>query len=306
MKIGVLFPGYGSQFVGMAKELYDESRIVQEYFEQAANCLDINFVKLCFASSDLELGRMQHAYTATFLVSCAIYAILKEKDFKPTVFAGYNLGQYAAMWAGDCFTFPDGLYLLNKYAQAYEQLLQEIDVAAVRVTGIPAEALRKVCKKIKNIEIAFYLADTIHIVTGETSSINQLRDHFIDDEIVTVEDEEKEIGLHSSRMDPVIDVFKMYLEKVDFKDLVVPMLSNINAKKIQAGTEVRNELIESIHMPVQLATMMKELAIYDMLIEIGPNNTLQKLITQEYPDLKVISVNTQKDIQTVMEILGNG
>ena len=68
MKIALLFPGYGSQFVGMGKELYDEYRIVQEYFEEASHVLNNNFVKLCFASSDVELSKMVNAYTSLFLV----------------------------------------------------------------------------------------------------------------------------------------------------------------------------------------------------------------------------------------------
>ena len=72
MKMGILFPGYGSQFVGMGKELYDASRIMQENFEEASICLNNNFVKLCFASSDAELSKIEHAYPALFLTSFSI------------------------------------------------------------------------------------------------------------------------------------------------------------------------------------------------------------------------------------------
>ena len=84
MKIGMMFPGYGSQFAGMTKELYDESRLVQEYFEEASNCLNVNFVKLCFASSDVELGQIPDAYTANFLASCALAALLKSEGIEPS------------------------------------------------------------------------------------------------------------------------------------------------------------------------------------------------------------------------------
>jgi [acyl-carrier-protein] S-malonyltransferase len=74
MKVAMLFPGYSSQFVGMGKELYDEYRVVQEFFEEASNCLNLNFVKLCFASSDAELSKVHKAYPAMFLVSTSIAA----------------------------------------------------------------------------------------------------------------------------------------------------------------------------------------------------------------------------------------
>src|SRR5438045_2310441 len=163
MKIGILFPGYGSQFVGMGKELYDESRIMQEYFEEAANCLNVNFVKLCFASSDAELAKMENAYPATFLVSCAIYALLKEEGIllhhggvnpellrregqvTADIVAGYNLGEYAALHAAGGISFPDGLYLLNKYAHFYEQALPALDVGILQITGISTRTLEKAC-----------------------------------------------------------------------------------------------------------------------------------------------------------------
>ena len=77
MKCALIFPGYSSQYVGMGKELYDEYRIVQEYFEEASNCSNINFVKLCFASSDIELAKLTNAYMALFLIGSSVFALLK-------------------------------------------------------------------------------------------------------------------------------------------------------------------------------------------------------------------------------------
>ena len=148
MKIGMIFPGYGSQFVGMCKELYDSSRLVQEYFEEAANCLNSNVVKLCFASSDAELSKMQNAYPAMFLVSSAIAALLRQEGIEPHIVAGYNTGEYAALFAAKAMTFPDGLYLLSKYAQSYQELLDELkEVDLVRVTGITADELEVSVKR---------------------------------------------------------------------------------------------------------------------------------------------------------------
>ena len=93
MKIASVCPGYTSQFIGMGKELYDEHRVVEEYFEEASACLPINFVKLIFAASEIRIaGDGQRVSVAIFLVTSAIIVVLKEQGIKPTLVAGYNNG----------------------------------------------------------------------------------------------------------------------------------------------------------------------------------------------------------------------
>ena len=114
MKIGMLFPGQGSQYLGMGKELYADERIVQEYFDEASVCLEQNFLRLCFASSERELTKTSNAQTAIFLVSSAIFSLLKKKyDIVPDIVAGHSLGEYSALFAAGGISFPDRLYLLN-------------------------------------------------------------------------------------------------------------------------------------------------------------------------------------------------
>src|SRR5580765_900605 len=146
MKIAVVFPGYGSQHVGMGKEMYDEYRIVQEYFEEASNCLNSNFVKLCFASSESEMATMPVAYPTIFLVSCALYALIRQEGITPAAVAGYNIGEYSALFATGSITFPDGLYLLNKLALFYQDLLPSLDVQMLRVSGIDGARLEAFCQ----------------------------------------------------------------------------------------------------------------------------------------------------------------
>src|SRR3989304_305540 len=99
MKIGLLFSGYGGQDVGMGKDLYDNSRVMQELFEEASNCLGINFVKLCFASSDAELSSLENAYVAIFLIEVSLYALLNESGVSADLFAGHDIGEFAALFS---------------------------------------------------------------------------------------------------------------------------------------------------------------------------------------------------------------
>src|SRR6266404_8256085 len=226
MKIALLFPGYGSQFVGMGKELYDEYRIVQEYFEEASHVLDINFVKLCFASSDAEIGKLTNAYTSLFLVGASVYAVLKEHDIPIDVVAGYNNGESAALFAASCFSLPDGLYLLNKFCSFYEEVVDEMDVDCLHITGIATAQLEKACEQIRKddskVFVAIYNNPTDHIVAGNRDQLAQLHDMF--DGGAIMEYVGAEIGLHSLLMNGVVEQFKSFLEKVDFKDLKIPLI----------------------------------------------------------------------------------
>ena len=114
-KIALIFPGYGSQYVGMGKDLYDEYRTVQELFEEAYSCQNLNFVKLCFASSDQDLSEIVNAFQSIFLLCCALFNLLKELGVKPDVVTGQGIGYFASLFAGGSITLPDGLYLLNNF-----------------------------------------------------------------------------------------------------------------------------------------------------------------------------------------------
>ena len=308
MKIAMVFPGYGSQFVGMGKELYDQHRIIQEYFEEASSCLDKNFVKLCFASSDAELARMSNAYTAIFLVSASIYALLEKEGIKPDVVAGYNLGEYAALFAAKGITLPDGLYLLNKYATFYNEALESMNVHEVRIQGCDAKTIEDICFKASNHEqkvfVALYESPLVHIVAGDSQAIDRLRDIISDmDAGIEIDFVDTAIGLHSPLMEPVINQFRMYLEKVDFKDLQMPLIDSIDGKLIELGERIRNQELKRISSPVFWTRIVKALADYDLIIEVGPGTHLSQLLIKEYPDKHIIAINKPEDLKELRKLI---
>ncbi|MDR3550570.1 MAG: ACP S-malonyltransferase [Candidatus Babeliales bacterium] len=300
MKIGILFPGYRSHFVGMGKELYDESRIMQEYFEEAANCLSVNFVKLCFASSDAELGKMQNAYPATFLVSCAIYALLKEEGIKADIVAGYNLGEYAALHAAGGISFPDGLYLLSKYANFYEEALPALDVGILHIKGISTHTLEDACRQASegqySAHIALYNSLTDHIVSGNTQALEVVRGIIAADPDTSIKELSVAVGLHSPLMNQVMENQAIYLEKVDFKDLRIPLICSAQSCIVENAEQVRKRIIEHINTPINWAKVVDALSPYDLVIEVGPGSTLTAMVKEKYPDKLCISINKKSDI----------
>lgn len=300
MKIAALFPGYGSQFVGMAKGLYDESRLMQEHFEQAANCVDINFVKLCFASSDVEIAKMGNAYMSLFLVSSSIFDLLKEEGVEVDVVAGYNIGQYAALHAAGSLSLPDGLYLLNKYVKMYQEILNKGEYAFAKVFGIPSVQLQDLCKKVSSKKsfaaISVYESATEHIIAGHAPEVDKVCRAAVDLE-GTTELVGPESGLHSSLMEPLVTPFKMYLEKVDFKDSSTSLLCASDAQVMRVGKDLCECAVNWITKPVLWAQIVDNFANYDLLIQVGPGARLRDMIKERYPDKKTIAINTRSDIK---------
>lgn len=302
MKIAMIFPGYGSQYVGMGKELYDEFRVVQEFFEEASSCLNQNFVKLCFASSDAELGKLTNAYTTTFLVSSAIFALLKQEQIMPDVVAGYNNGEYAALFAAEGFSFPDGLYLLSKYTAFYQETVDRMNIAAIRVKQCSTKELEDICLKASEtnhrVYIAIYHDPMTHVVVGDYTAIEHVRD-LIERLLPTADIDQMgtEVGLHSPLMNDVVEQFKIYLEKVDCKDLKVPLISGIDGHLLSDHIAVKDQVVRHINSPVRWTRVMDRLGSYDMIIEIGPGTMLSTMLKTYYPDKKIVAINKRADIE---------
>jgi len=309
LKIGMLFPDYASQFVGMAKGLYDDSRLVQEYFEEASNCLNINFIKLCFASSDSELSKISHAYPALFLVSSAVAALLRERGVVPYKVAGYNLGEYAALCSVGSLTLPDGLYFLSKFALLYQNELQDLDVRTIKVSGLSTgalqELLRAIDDKYSEMNVSAYQGHSVHSVTGSRTSINMAELQILKTSNAGVEGVPSEAGLHVGFMDPVVSALKMYSEKIDINNTSGVFVSGFDGLPTSQGAFIKEKLMEQIHSPVLWGDVMQNMGDCDLFVHIGPGNTLSPLTSAFYPDKPLFTINKQSDLDNLMLYLDN-
>jgi [acyl-carrier-protein] S-malonyltransferase len=306
MKLGMVFPGYADQFVGMGKELYDESRIMQEYFDEASHCLDTNFLKLCFASSDSEISKMQYAHTALFLVSSSIHAHLAELGIVPHVVAGFDIGQYTAFHAVKGLTFPDGLYLLTKLTQFLQELYTEHPIALMRIKGCSATALEELMREhaVESMHIAYYESVDQLVISGLQTHIEEfMRVVEQAHPKAKVNCAPIELGLHSVVAQPAIKQFEIYLEKVDFKDTLVPVIANSSAQLINTGAELRKEVIQAQLHPVQWYKTMLQLHDCDLILTIGPAKTLTSMLKKIYPEKQIYTILKPTDIDQLRELL---
>lgn len=311
MKIGMIFPGQGAQFLGMAKEMYDRERIIQEYFEQASSCLDQNFVRLCFASSERELRETVNAQTSIFLISAALTVLLKEKyQIKPDIVAGHSSGEYAAIFAAGGMNFADALYLLKKRSLFMEEATQEFPGSMIAVVGLPHDDVKAICDRydepddIKKVaEVVNFNAPQQFVISGTAA------------ELESVAADVRAAGgkvlplnvsgaFHSRLMRKAEELFSAYMVKVDFKDLAVPLVNNINAQLVTQNEEIKESVVKQMSGHVLWWPSMQNFKDCDVIVEVGPLNKLSKILKREWPDKKITSIGTPAELETFLGWLG--
>jgi [acyl-carrier-protein] S-malonyltransferase len=306
-KIGMIFPGQGSQCLGMCKEFYDEERIVQELFETASSCLDQNFTRLCFASSEKELRETVNAQTSIFLVSASIAQLLKEKyKIVPDIVAGHSSGEYSALYTAGGMSFADSLYLLKKRASFMQDATQNQEGGMMAVLGLPQEVVVDICKKYDDSEGTEKVAQVVNfntasqvVVSGTLPELEQIK---LDVKAI----KGKAIPLnvagafHSRMMQESEKAFDLYLVKVDFKDLQIPFVNNVAAKCIADNEDVKKSLVKQISSPVLWWQAMDQFKDMDIIIEVGPGDKLSRILKKEWPEKEIVSVNNYKDLKNLL------
>ena len=197
--------------------------------------------------------------------------------------------------------------MLNKFATFYQDATASLDAKAIQIKGVDAAQLTALCKHVSqdplNAQIIIYNADDDHVVSGHGAAIDMLRE-LVRQHSCKVTELPFEVGLHMQAMEQIVAQLNMHLEKVDFKDLTIPLINGVDANILVAGDQVKAHVLDQIYRPVLWRAVMEQLHDADLILEAGPGSVLSTMAKTKYPDKIVMSINKRTDIDEVKKILG--
>ena len=301
----VIFPGQGSQMVGMGKEFYDKFDLVKNLFKEADDTLNFSISKLILEGPKEELDLTVNTQPAIFLISYSIYSVIR-KEFnidlsKAKYFAGHSLGEYSALSCAGYLNFSETIKILRIRGDAMQNSVPKGQGGMVAVLGSKVEIIEKILKDNKqnfSAQIANDNSEGQIVLSGKTDDLDKLI-------LILKENSIKNIKLpvsapfHCNLMNKATNIMNDELNKLNFNEGENKLISNVTANEISNTTELKELLIKQIENRVRWRESVINMINSDVnhFIEIGPGKVLSGLVKRISKDVKIDTINNQGDIE---------
>lgn len=281
MKKAYIFPGQGSQFPGMAKELYETNPAAREMLERANEILGFRITDIMFEGTAEDLKQTKVTQPAIFLHSVVLAKCLP--DFEPEMVAGHSLGEFSALVAAGAMDFEEGLKLVSIRAQAMQKACETNPGGMAAVLMLDAETIERICEETEGIVVAAnYNCDGQIVISGEKAAVDAACIRL------------KEAGarralplpvggaFHSPLMEPARAELAEGIEKAVFKTPICPVYQNVTAKPSTDPEEIKANLLSQLTSPVRWTQSVQNMIAdgADTFIELGPGKVLQGLVAK--------------------------
>tara|TARA_X000001036_G_scaffold353895_1_gene335363 strand:- start:942 stop:1880 length:939 start_codon:yes stop_codon:yes gene_type:complete len=304
----ILFPGQGSQIVGMGSEFYNNFDTVKKIFEEADSKLKFKISKIILEGPENELQLTQNTQPAILTVSYAIFSVLKnEFNFnmdKINYYAGHSLGEYSALVCAGSLDFNDALYLLYERGKAMQAAVPVGKGSMIAVLGLEIEEIKTFIKEVKikyACEIANDNAIGQTIISGDVESIDSLKS-ILKDKSKKFIPLKVSAPFHCEMMKPAADIMKEKIKSINFKKPTSKIICNVTSKPENDPENIKKLLVEQICSTVRwresLINMHNEKI--DNFIEIGPGKVLSGMVKRTLKNINIFSINSIDDMKKVI------
>lgn len=303
----VIFPGQGSQIVGMGKEFYTKFDTVKNFFNDADEILGFSISNLILEGPKDKLDLTENTQPAIFLVGYSIFQLLK-KEFnidlnKANFFAGHSLGEYTALASANALSFSDTLRILKIRGNAMQSAVPKGEGGMVAVLGSEIEKIEKIIEENKNKYECFIANDNSNGQLVVSGNNNEIEKFILDLKSNSIKNIKLSVSapFHCKLMKKATDIMGKEIEKLEFKDPKNILISNVTAKEITSSSLLKDLLIKQIESRVrwrESVILMINKGV-SQFIEIGPGKILSGLIKRTDKNIKVNAINHEEDIKLI-------
>lgn len=302
-----LFPGQGSQSVGMGRELFENFKVAKEAFEEASDSLKIDMKRLCFEGPEEALKQTENTQPAILTVSITVLRVLNaESDVEPELMAGHSLGEYSALVASGAIAFSDALQVVRKRGQFMQEAVPEGEGAMAAIIGDARAIVEELCQELPSDQVASpanYNGPEQIVISGHKEAVEAVVEQAKQRGIKKAVLLPVSAPFHCSLMEPAGEMLAGVLDQVPLEEIKIPIISNVEADLYPSLTEIRRLLVEQVSRPVRWhESMEKAISMgVDTFFELGPGKVLSGLMRRIDRDVSTYQV---ENVSTLKALLG--
>lgn len=313
-KIAYVFPGQGSQFVGMGRSLAEHSAAARKIFQLADDTLGFSLSKLCFEGPDETLSDTVNAQPAILTVSVAALAAIHERlgpaasRLRPRFVAGHSLGEYSALVAANVLDFPTALQLVRERGRLMKESGEQTPGGMAAVIGLDATKLEDVCRRATENGIvcpANYNSPGQVVISGDLTALSTAIELAVAEGARKVVRLAVSIAAHSPIMHRAADQFTQAMSRFSLQDAHIPVVSDISARVVTSADEIRSELTRQLYTSVQWTETVRHMLKDGVttFVEIGPGEVLAGLIRRIDRQAHTISIGEAQSLDHTFRLL---
>lgn len=302
-KIAFVFPGQGSQFVGMGKDIYENNAVAKEEYDKVFKELSFNLKEVMFEGPEEILKKTKYTQPAIVAMSLVLEKLLRNKGIVPDFVAGHSVGEYAAIGSAGYLTLEESVKLTAFRGEVMNEIAEKVNGTMAAILGMSSEEIIENLKLVEGVvEAVNFNEPKQTVIAGEKESVSKACDLLKENGARRAMVLQVSGPFHSSLMKPAGEKLLEEIKKYNFEATTIKIVGNTTAKVLENIEELKDEIYKQSFGPVKWVdtiTTMKNNGV-DTIYEIGPGKVLSGLIKKIDKEIKVININSISDIENLI------
>jgi len=311
--LGMVFPGQGSQYIGMGQDLYNTSEAARRIFTEAGDILDRDMAALCFEGPREALDTTTNTQVAILTVSIAVLKALEDEiDLRPVAMAGHSLGEYSALCAADALSLADALRIVRARAGHQQEAVPPGVGCMTAIMGLDEASVTSVCREINGkdgmvVEMANVNSPSQYVISGHTEAVEKAVEHAKDRGAKRGIKLPVSVPFHCSLLTGAAEKFKQDLGAIEISDCTTAVIPNCDPSREHRSDTTRELLERQLYSPVRWQETIERMARMGIttIVEVGPKRVLSGLIKRIDSTIEVMNVEDTDSLREAVQALGS-